>query len=54
MWFEFKFGVGICSNGAAALAEKHSEVITQIKEPAWECQWAHCFLHQESVAMKIF
>jgi hypothetical protein len=30
MWF--KFSIGICSDSAAALTEKHSEVITQIKE----------------------
>lgn len=54
MWFEFKLGVGIHSNGAAALTEKHPEIITQIKELASECKSTHCSVHQESFAMKTF
>lgn len=54
MWFQFKFGVGIRSNGAAALTEKHPEIITQIKELARECKSTRHFVHQERFAMKTF
>ncbi|XP_037699832.1 SCAN domain-containing protein 3 isoform X2 [Choloepus didactylus] len=49
---EFKFCVGVCSDGAASMIGKHSEVITQIKELAPECKTTHCFIHRESLAMK--
>ncbi|XP_008061971.1 SCAN domain-containing protein 3 [Carlito syrichta] len=49
---EFKFCVGVCSDGAASMTGKHSEVVTQIKELAPECKTTHCFIHQESLAMK--
>ncbi|XP_012501552.1 PREDICTED: SCAN domain-containing protein 3 [Propithecus coquereli] len=49
---EFKFCVGVCSDGAALMTGKHSEVVTQIKELAPECKTTHCFIHRESLAMK--
>ncbi|XP_026955338.1 SCAN domain-containing protein 3 [Sagmatias obliquidens] len=49
---EFKFCVGVCSDGAASMTGKHSEVVTQIKELAPECKITHCFIHRESLAMK--
>ncbi|XP_004441803.1 PREDICTED: SCAN domain-containing protein 3 [Ceratotherium simum simum] len=49
---EFKFCVGICSDGAASMTGKHSEVVTQIKELAPECKTTHCFIHRESLAMR--
>nr|XP_012597542.1 SCAN domain-containing protein 3 isoform X2 [Microcebus murinus] len=49
---EFKFCVGVCSDGAASMTGKHSEVVTQIKELAPECKTTHCFIHRESLAMK--
>ncbi|XP_007954681.1 SCAN domain-containing protein 3 [Orycteropus afer afer] len=49
---EFKFCVGICSDGAASMTGRHSEVVTQIKELAPECKTTHCFIHRESLAMK--
>ncbi|XP_037367457.1 SCAN domain-containing protein 3-like [Talpa occidentalis] len=49
---EFKFCVGVCSDGAASMTGKHSEVVTQIKELAPECKITHCFIHRESLVMK--
>ena len=49
---EFKFCVGVCSDGAASMTGKHSEVVTQIKELAPECKITHCIIHRESLAMK--
>uniref|UniRef100_A0A8D2CWV1 SCAN domain containing 3 n=1 Tax=Sciurus vulgaris TaxID=55149 RepID=A0A8D2CWV1_SCIVU len=49
---EFKFCVGVCSDGAASMTGKHSKVVTQIKELAPECKTTHCFIHQDSLAMK--
>ncbi|XP_017744658.1 PREDICTED: SCAN domain-containing protein 3 isoform X1 [Rhinopithecus bieti] len=49
---EFKFCVGVCSDGAASMTGKHSEVVTLIKELAPECKTTHCFIHRESLAMK--
>ncbi|XP_008579909.1 PREDICTED: SCAN domain-containing protein 3 [Galeopterus variegatus] len=49
---EFKFCVGVCSDGAASMTGKYSEVVTQIKKLAPECKMTHCFIHRESLAMK--
>ncbi|XP_058141430.1 SCAN domain-containing protein 3 [Dasypus novemcinctus] len=49
---EFKFCVGICSDGVASMTGKHSEVVTQIKELAPECKITHCFIHGEGLALK--
>uniref|UniRef100_A0A8C0JS55 SCAN domain containing 3 n=1 Tax=Canis lupus dingo TaxID=286419 RepID=A0A8C0JS55_CANLU len=49
---EFRFCVGVCSDGAASMTGTHSEVVTQIKELAPECKITHCFIHRESLAMK--
>uniref|UniRef100_A0A8C3WE45 SCAN domain containing 3 n=1 Tax=Catagonus wagneri TaxID=51154 RepID=A0A8C3WE45_9CETA len=49
---EFKFCVGVCSDGSASMTGKHSEVVTQIKELAPECKITHCFIHRESLVMK--
>ncbi|XP_032254826.1 SCAN domain-containing protein 3 isoform X2 [Phoca vitulina] len=49
---EFRFCVGLCSDGAASMTGMHSEVVTQIKELAPECRITHCFIHRESLAMK--
>uniref|UniRef100_F1S1Q2 SCAN domain containing 3 n=1 Tax=Sus scrofa TaxID=9823 RepID=F1S1Q2_PIG len=49
---EFKFCVGVCSDGAASMTGKHSEVVTQIKELVPECKITHCFIHRESLVMK--
>ncbi|XP_049742807.1 SCAN domain-containing protein 3 [Elephas maximus indicus] len=49
---EFKFCVGVCSDGAASMTGKHSEVVAQIKAFAPECKTTHCFIHRESLAMK--
>jgi hypothetical protein len=40
---DFKFCVGVCSDGAAAMTGRHSGVITQIKALAPECKSTHCF-----------
>ena len=44
--------VGVCSDGAAAMIEKKSGVITRIKQLAPECASTHCFIHTESLATK--
>ncbi|CAM2118606.1 unnamed protein product [Caretta caretta] len=42
---DFKFCVGICSDGAVAMTGRHSGVVTQMKALAPECKSMHCFLH---------
>ncbi|CAM5095762.1 unnamed protein product [Natator depressus] len=42
---DFKFCVGVCSDGAAAMTGRHSGVVTHIKALAPECKSTHCFLH---------
>lgn len=49
---DFKFCVGVCSDGAAAMMGRHSGVVTQIKALAPECKSTHCFIHRESLATK--
>jgi hypothetical protein len=49
---DFKFCVGACSNGAAAMTGRHSGVVTQIKALAPEYKSTHCFLRRESLATK--
>ncbi|XP_045656569.1 SCAN domain-containing protein 3 [Ursus americanus] len=49
---EFRFCVGVCSDGAASMTGTHSEVLTQLKELAPECRITHCFIHRESLAMR--
>ena len=49
---DFKFCVGVCTDGAAAMIGRHSGVVTQIKAFAPECKSTHCFLHRESLATK--
>ncbi|XP_012590098.1 PREDICTED: SCAN domain-containing protein 3 [Condylura cristata] len=49
---EFKFCVGVCSDGAASMTGRHSEVVTQIKALAPQCKITHCFIHRESLVMK--
>ncbi|XP_047591129.1 SCAN domain-containing protein 3 isoform X1 [Lutra lutra] len=49
---EFRFCVGVCSDGAASMTGTRSEVVTQIKELAPECKITHCFIHRESLAMR--
>jgi hypothetical protein len=49
---DFKFCVGICSDGAAAMTGGFSGVITQIKKLAPECKSTHCFIHRENLATK--
>jgi hypothetical protein len=49
---DFKFCVGICSDGAAAMTGRFFGVITQIKKLAPECKSTHCFIHRENLATK--
>ncbi|XP_036341554.1 transcription factor 20-like [Rhagoletis pomonella] len=49
---DFKFCVGVCSDGAAAMTGRRSGVVTQIKALAPECKSTHCFIHRESLATK--
>jgi hypothetical protein len=49
---DFKFCVGVCSDGATATTGRHSGVVTQIKALTPECKSTHCFLHRESLATK--
>jgi hypothetical protein len=49
---DFKFCVGICSDGAAAMTGRFSGVVTQIKRLAPECKSTHCFIHRENLATK--
>ncbi|XP_040312981.1 SCAN domain-containing protein 3 isoform X3 [Herpailurus yagouaroundi] len=49
---EFQFCVGLCSDGAALMTGRRSEVVAQIKELAPECKITHCFIHREGLAMK--
>ncbi|XP_039113481.1 SCAN domain-containing protein 3 isoform X1 [Hyaena hyaena] len=49
---EFQFCVGVCSDGAASMTGRRSEVVAQIKELAPECKITHCFIHREGLAMK--
>ncbi|XP_011280330.2 SCAN domain-containing protein 3 isoform X1 [Felis catus] len=49
---EFQFCVGLCSDGAASMTGRRSEVVAQIKELAPECKITHCFIHREGLAMK--
>ena len=49
---DFKFCVGVCTDGAAAMTGRHSGVVTQIKALIPECKSTHCFIHRESLATK--
>lgn len=49
---EFKFCIGVYSDGSASMTGKHSEVVTKIKELAPECKIMYCFIHRESLAVK--
>lgn len=44
--------VGVCSDGAAAMAGKHGGVVTQIKQVAPEAEFTHCCIHREALATK--
>jgi hypothetical protein len=49
---EFKYCVGVCTDGAAAMTGRRSGVVTKIKELAPECKLTHCVIHRESLATK--
>ncbi len=49
---DFKFCVGVCSDGAAAMTGRHAGVVTKIKALSPECKSTHCFIHRESLATK--
>uniref|UniRef100_A0A0L8I7Q5 DUF4371 domain-containing protein n=1 Tax=Octopus bimaculoides TaxID=37653 RepID=A0A0L8I7Q5_OCTBM len=48
---DFKFCVGVCSNGAAVMTGRHSRVVTQIKTLVPECKSTHCSLHRENYSL---
>ncbi len=49
---DFKFCVGVCSDGAAAMTGRHAGVVSKIKALSPECKSTHCFIHRESLATK--
>ncbi|KAI6659423.1 SCAN domain-containing protein 3 [Oopsacas minuta] len=49
---DWKFCVGVCTDGAAAMTGRHSGVVAKIKEVAPDCESTHCFIHRENLATK--
>ncbi|KAI6658867.1 SCAN domain-containing protein 3 [Oopsacas minuta] len=49
---DWKFCVGVCTDGAAAMTGRHSGVVAKIKEVAPDCDPTHCFIHRENLATK--
>lgn len=53
MRLELGFCVGLYSDGTAAMAGKHSGLVTQFKELVPQCKSTYHFLHPESFATKV-
>lgn len=48
----WRYCIGICTDGAAAMTGRHSGVVARIKAVAPECKSTHCCIHRESLATK--
>ena len=44
--------VGVCSDGARAMTERHSGVVTQIQSVAPNAVFTHCSIHREGLAAR--
>jgi hypothetical protein len=44
--------VGFCSDGARALTDRHSGVVSNVKEVAPDMNWVHCFICRETLVSK--
>ncbi|KAI6648707.1 SCAN domain-containing protein 3 [Oopsacas minuta] len=49
---DWKFCVGVRTDGAATMTGRHSGVVAKIKEVAPDCESTHCFIHRENLATK--
>ena len=49
---KWSFCVGICTDGAAAMTERLSGLISRIKEVAPESEFTHCIIHREILASR--
>lgn len=50
---EWKFCVGVCTEGAAAMTGRLSGFTARVKEVAPECEATHCMIHREMLARSL-
>ena len=49
---KWSFCVGMCTDGAAAMAGRLSGLVARMKEAAPESQSTHCIIHREMLASR--